>query len=149
MVNDEPGFLQGEGDENSPVPYKYVGVSSLSETEHIMVRNTTKPGWFRRALMATAFVGVGALTLGATPASAQYYYGGYYPYGYGYPYYAPYAAYYPYYGYPYGYGYGYPIGVNFGWGWGWRGGWGGWHGGWGHGGWGHGGWGGHGGGWHR
>jgi hypothetical protein len=139
--------LQGEGDENSPVPYKYVGVSSLSETEHIMVRNTTKPGWFRRALMATAFVGVGALTLGATPASAQYYYGGYYPYGYGYPYYAPYAGYYPYYGYPYGYGY--PIGVNFGWGWGWRGGWGGWHGGWGHGGWGHGGWGGHGGGWHR
>jgi len=82
--------------------------------------------WFRRALTAAAFVGIGALALGATPAQAQWYY----PY-YGYPYYYPYYSAYPYYySYPY---YRYPVGVRFGWGWGWRGGWHhGWHGGWHH-----------------
>ena len=84
---------------------------------------------FRRALVGMAFVGVGALTIGANSAPAQaqyynpYYYG--YPYYYNYPYYS---AYYPYY-----YGYGYPrVRVGWGWGGGWHGGWGGgWHGGWG------------------
>jgi hypothetical protein len=98
----------------------------------------TKAGWFRRAIMAVAFVGTGLVTMGAATAPAQAYY--YYPGYYGYPYYGypAYSAYYPY----YGYGYGYPaVGVRVGWGWGWGGGW---HGGWG-GGW-HGGWGG---GWHR
>jgi hypothetical protein len=98
--------------------------------------HTSKFGRFRRALVGMAFVGVGALTIGANSAPAQaqyynpYYYG--YPYYYNYPYYS---AYYPYY-----YGYGSPS-VRGGWGWGWGGGW---HGGWGGRG---GGW--HGGGWHR
>jgi hypothetical protein len=92
----------------------------------------TKIGWLRRALMATAFVAAGVVTLGSTaaPAQAQYYnpyYG--YPYYYNYPYYS---AYYPYYGYPYAYP---AVRVGWGWGGGWRGGWGGgWHGG-GQGGW--------------
>jgi hypothetical protein len=84
-----------------------------------------KTGWFRRSVIATAFVAAGTLTLGAAtaPAQAQYY---------NYPYYAPSYSYYPAYQ-PYYYGYGYP-GVHVGWGWGggWQGGWGrgGWHGGW-------------------
>jgi hypothetical protein len=64
-----------------------------------MVRNITKPRWFRRALMGLAFAATGVLTLaaGTGAANAQYYYPGYgYPY-YGYPYYS---GYYPYYGYP-------------------------------------------------
>jgi hypothetical protein len=105
-------------------------VGLIVQTERIMFRSITKPGWFRHALTGLAFVGAGILALGATSAPAQ---AQYYPY-YGYPYYygAPYAAYYPYYGYPYGWGYGYPLGVRVGWGWGWHGGWhgGGWHGGW-------------------
>jgi hypothetical protein len=93
-----------------------------------MFRNTPMTGWFRRALMALAIVGTGALTLGATAAPAQAYY--YYPYYYGYPYYYNYPYYSSYYGYPYYYGYGWPVGVRVGWGWGWHGGWrGGWHGG--------------------
>ena len=82
--------------------------------------HSAKFPWFRRALAAVAFAGIGTLALGAaTPAQAYWYY----PY-YGYPYYYPYySAYYPYYyGYPYRYAY--PVR----WGWGWRGGWhGGWH----------------------
>jgi hypothetical protein len=93
-----------------------------------------KFGWFRRALMAVAFVGAGVLTLGAAATPAQAYW--HYPYYYGYPYYYSYPyypAYYPYYyGYPYAYGR--PFGVRVGWGWGWRGGW---HGGWRGGGWHH------------
>ena len=81
-----------------------------------MFPTTTKIGWMRRTLTATAFVAAGALTLGgtATPAKAQYY--GYYPAYYSYPAYS-YPAYYPYY-----YGYPYPY-ARVGWGWGWRGGW--------------------------
>lgn len=84
--------------------------------------------WFRRALMAVAFLGTAAMTLGAAPAPAQAYWG--YPYYYyGYPYYYPYySAYYPYY---YGYPYRPFARVGWGWGWGWRGGWRG-HGGWHH-----------------
>jgi hypothetical protein len=83
--------------------------------------------WFRRALIAVAFIGTAILALGAaTPAQAYWYYPYYgYPYYYSYPYYS---AYYPYY-------YGYPVRpfVRVGWGWGWRGGWhGGWRGGWHH-----------------
>jgi hypothetical protein len=94
-----------------------------------MFPTTTKTGWMRRTLMATAFVTAGVLTVGgaATPAKAQYY-GGYYPPYYAYPAYTYYPAYYPY----YGYGYGYPY-ARIGFGWGWRGGWGGgWRGGWHH-----------------
>jgi hypothetical protein len=90
-----------------------------------MFPTTTKISWMRRALMATAFVTAGVLTVGgsATPAKAQYY-GGYYPPYYAYPAYGYYPAYYPYYGYPY---------ARIGFGWGWRGGWGGgWRGGWHH-----------------
>ena len=72
--------------------------------------HSAKFPWFRRALAAVAFAGIGTLALGAaTPAQAYWYY----PY-YGYPYYYPYySAYYPYYyGYPYYYSYpyyGYPA----------------------------------------
>lgn len=78
-----------------------------------------KTGWFRRAVIGTAFAAVGLVTLGAgtTPAEAYWYhYGWYHPY---YHYYHPY----------YGYGSPYYGPVYYGWGWGWHGGW---HHGWRH-----------------
>jgi hypothetical protein len=129
---DGANFLRGQREQKLDRPrLSALTANSLSQTERNMFRNTPKIGWFRRALMATAFVGAGALTLGATSSQAQ---AQYYPYGYGYsPYYGYpyYSGYYPSYGYPYGYGYGYgyPVGVSVGWGYGWHGGWGGgWHG---------------------
>jgi hypothetical protein len=102
-------------------------VMTTSELSGSPATKPNKTGWFRRSVMATAFVAAGTLTLGAAtaPAQAQYY---------GYPYYSPYYAYQPaYHPYYYGYGYGYPaFHVGFGWGGGWRGGWGGWHGAWHH-----------------
>jgi hypothetical protein len=78
-----------------------------------------KSGWFRRAVLGTAFAAVGMLTLGAAATPAQaWWYGGYYS-----PYYAYYPHHYGWYGYrPY-----YPA--YYGWGYGWRGGW---HHGWRH-----------------
>jgi hypothetical protein len=76
-----------------------------------------RTGWFRRTVMATAFVAAGALTFGAAATPAQAYYYG--------PYYGPHYTYYhPYYGY-----WGYP-GVRVGWGWHRSWGYGGWHNGW-------------------
>ena len=77
---------------------------------------SAKTGWFRRAVMGTAFAAAGLVTLGAaaTPAQAYWYhYGWYHPY---------YHYYHPHYGW-YGYGAPYYGPVYYGWGWGWHHGW--------------------------
>jgi len=75
---------------------------------------TAKTGWFRRAVVGTAFAAVGLVTLGAatTPAQAYWYGYGPAPYYYSHPHYYGWYGYYPAY---YGWGWHYGWGGHRGW----------------------------------